>query len=247
MYRKQAEFRFYEELNDHLPKELRKKTFTYNFNGSQTVKDAIESLRVPHVEVDLILINSRPVDFKYRLQHDDKVSVYPVFELFDISKVSSLRKKGLRYPKFILDVHLGKLARYLRLMGFDTLYRNDYSDREIIEISVSNNRIILTRDIGILKNDKVTRGYWLRSQDSKQQLCEVLKKFDLYSQIQTFSRCIVCNGIIESIGKDKIADKITPNTFKYYNEFFKCSSCQRLYWEGSHYIKLKKFTETIFL
>jgi hypothetical protein len=245
MYQKQAEFRFYEELNDYLPRARRKRAFTYYYKGNPTVKDAIEALGVPHVEVDLILVNSYSVDFKYKLKQGDRVSVYPVFELLNIGDLIHLREKSLRNPSFILDVHLGKLARYLRLLGFDTLYRNDYTDLEIIEISIKENRIIITRDVGILKNHKVNRGYWLRSQDSKQQLNEVLKKFDLYSSINIFSRCTLCNGIIVSISKEKIVEKLQPKTFEYFDEFFQCTSCKKIYWEGSHFNNMNKFIKTL--
>lgn len=245
MYFKQAEFRFYEELNDYLPKEKQKQAFTYHYKGNPTIKDVVEAIGVPHVEVDLILVNGRSVDFKYKLKQGDRVSVYPVFELLNIDNISQVRKKPLRNPSFILDAHLGKLSRYLRLLGFDSLYRNDYADHEIIDIAIKERRIILTRDIGILKNDKVTHGYWLRSQDSKQQLNEVLQKFDLFSKIKEFSRCIACNGKIKKVNKNKIADKLQAKTFQYYDEFFQCTSCKRIYWEGSHFENMKVFVKSI--
>jgi uncharacterized protein len=245
MYHKQAEFRFYEELNDHLPKEKQKKTFTWQFKGNPTVKDIIEAIGVPHVEVDLVLVNGHSVDFKYKVMNEDRVSVYPVFELLNVDAFSHVRRKPLRKPAFILDTHLGKLCRYLRLLGFDCLYRNDYSDPEIIDIAVSEKRIVLTRDLGILKNDRVTHGYWLRSQDSKKQLNEVLHKFDLFSKINEFSRCIACNGKIRKINKNRIAENLLSNTLQFYDEFFQCTSCKRIYWEGSHFANMKGFIDSI--
>ncbi len=175
----QVAFRFYEELNDFLPFKYRKKRFEYNIATNTSVKDAIESLGVPHTEIDLILVNSNSVDFSCNLKEGDHVSVYPKFESFDIAELTKIRSEPLRKIKFILDVHLGKLAKYLRLLGFDTLYHNNLDDPEIIEIAKTEKRIILTRDLGILKNNKVTHGYWLRSQDSKEQLKEVIQRFDL--------------------------------------------------------------------
>jgi uncharacterized protein len=249
MYHKQAEFRFYEELNDYLPKEKQKITFIFQFKGNPTIKDVIEAIGVPHVEVDLVLVNGHSVDFKYKVMNEDRVSVYPVFELINVDAVSRVRRKPLRKPlrkpAFILDTHLGKLSRYLRLLGFDCLYRNDYTDPEIIDIAVREKRIILTRDLGILKNDKVTHGYWLRSQDSKKQLNEVLQKFDLFSKIKEFSRCIVCNGKIRKINKSIIAKNLLPNTLQFYDEFFQCTSCKRIYWEGSHFVNMKGFVDSV--
>ena len=113
--------------------------------------------------MDLILVNGEPVGFHYRPANGDRVSVYPVFESLDISGIGRLRERPLRDPRFVADVHLGKLARYMRLMGFDTVYRTDLEDHEIVKISVEESRIILTRDIQLLKNGKVTHGYFIRS------------------------------------------------------------------------------------
>src|SRR3989338_9144205 len=113
-----AHFRFYEELNDFLPPERRKTTFTREFRNRASVKDMIEALGVPHTEVDLILVNGASVDFSYLVQDGDRISVYPMFESFDIRPLVHLRPRPLREPKFVLDTHLGKLAVYLRLLGF---------------------------------------------------------------------------------------------------------------------------------
>lgn len=238
-------FRFYEELNDFLPKEKRKKTFSYNFRYNQSVKDAIEALGIPHAEVDLILVNGNSVDFSYILKNGDYVSVYPVFESLDISLVSRLRNAPLRQVKFILDVHLGKLCKYLRILGFDTYYRNDLEDSEIVSISVNENRIILTRDIGILKNGKVTHGYWVRSQNSRQQLWEVIHRFDLENILQPFYRCISCNGLIHPVEKEKIEHLLRENTKRFFTDFYQCNACGKVYWEGTHYENMQEFVNNI--
>jgi hypothetical protein len=137
-----ASFRFYAELNDFLPRAQRHTTFPYHFTGTPAVKDAIEAAGVPHPEVDLILVNGMSVAFDYPLRDGDRVAVYPVFESFDISPIVHLRPQPLRETKFILDVHLGKLAKHLRMLGFDTLYRNDYQDPDIIATALRERRII---------------------------------------------------------------------------------------------------------
>jgi uncharacterized protein len=240
-----ATFRFYEELNDFLPSAKRKVDFSYTFKGTPSIKDTIEKLGVPHVEVDLILVNGDVVDFKYLLKNGDRVSVYPVFETFNLEGVSHLRDKPLRESRFILDVHLGKLAKFLRLFGFDTLYKNDFEDRTIIDISLSERRIILTRDLGILKVKSVTHGYFIRSQDPKKQLQEVLHYFDLYQSIRPFSRCVYCNRQLDQVEKLTIVHELEPLTIKYYDRFFRCSDCLHLFWEGSHYERMKQFIESI--
>ena len=240
-----AWFRFYEELNDFLPGRKKKISFEYNFNGNPSVKDAIEALGVPHVEVDMIIINGNPVDFTCKLKNEDQVSVYPVFETLDISTVSPLRRKPLRDPKFILDVHLGKLAKYLRLSGLDTLYYKDLSDPEIIKISIKEHRIILTRDRNLLKNKTVTHGYWIRSSQPEEQLKEVLQRFNLKNNLRTFIRCLECNGILIRVSMEEVLEHLQPKTREYYTEFKKCPVCGKIYWEGSHFEKMKIYIDNL--
>ncbi len=193
---------------------------------------------MPHTAVDLILINGRSVNFAFKPEADDIVSVYPEFESFDISEVTHLRPVPLRKTKFIADVHLGKLARNLRMYGFDTLYENNYSDREIINISVSQKRIILTRDLGILKTGIVTHGYFVRSQEPDEQISEVISYFQLQGKIKPLMRCLECNGIIERVEKQEVVHLLEPDTKKFFNEFYQCQGCGRIYWKGSHYDKI---------
>lgn len=240
-----AWFRFYEELNEFLPSGKQKKLFAYTFNGSPSVKDAIEANGIPHAEVDLILVNSISVGFSYKLRNEDIVSVYPVFETFDITSLVHLRAKPLRISKFILDVHLGKLAKYLRLCGFDTLYRKDYNDIEIINISASEKRIILTHDVELLKNKKVTHGYWIRSQYLIEQLKEVLLRFNLKHQLSPFTRCLECNGLLTKVSKEDIMERLLPETDKYFTDFRMCSGCNRIYWEGSHYESMRRYIDNL--
>ena len=235
-----AQFRFYEELNDFLPKSNRKKTFTYRFWGHPAIKDAIEAVGVPHTAIDLIVINGQSVDFTHPLKNGDRVSIYPVFETLDISPIVRLRSKPLRKTRFILDVQLGKLARLLRMLGFDSLYRSDYCDRDIIKIAQEQHRIILTRHIGLLKNKSVTHGYWVRATSPEAQLDEVIHSFDLSSQIKPFERCMVCNSSIEKVGKKMIQPYLFPRTKAYFDEFYRCRGCGKIYWKGSHYERMKK-------
>ena len=240
-----ASFRFYEELNDFLPEKKKRISFYYPFNGSPSVKDVIEAIGIPHVEVDLILVNGISVDFSYRLRNNDVVSVYPVFETLDIKELTRLRGEPLRKVRFIADVHLGKLAKYLRLCGFDTSYAQNYTDREIITLAKEENRIILTRDIGILRNGLVTHGSWIRSQNPVVQLAEVITRFDLRRKIELFSRCSICNNTLVGVAKEEIADRLLPATIQYYNEFKICSGCRKIYWQGSHSARLNELIEKI--
>lgn len=238
-----ARFRFYEELNDFLPKHRKKVIFEYDFIGHPSIKNAIEGIGIPHTEVDLILINGESVGFEYQLAHGDFVSVYPVFETFDISSLVKLHQRPLRKSAFILDVHLGKLARRLRLLGFDTLYRSDYDDPEIVRIAAEERRIILTRDKGLLCSNAVTHGYLIRSQNINEQVQEVLRRFYLFEQVKAFTRCLACNGIIIHVEKKDIVQLLQPKTIRYYDSFYQCVKCRKVYWKGSHYKKLVTFIE----
>ena len=242
---KQAYFRFYAELNDFLSAGHRYHLFGYSFKGTPAIKDCIEALGVPHTEVDLILVNGASVGFDCKLQNGDYVSVYPVFESVDVSQVTRLRAKPLRDPRFIADVHLGKLARKLRMLGFDILYRNDYDDIEIIDLSLTDRRIILTRDRGILMNKSVTHGYWIRADHVYDQLTEVLNRFDLFAQVTAFRRCLVCNGVLTQVDKEAIKARLLPKTDLYYDEFHVCCECGRFYWKGSHYREMKIYIENL--
>jgi uncharacterized protein len=240
-------FRFYAELNDFLPAERRQTEFTHSFEARTSVKDMIESLGVPHTEVELILANGTPVDFAYVVNDGDRISVYPVFESIDAMPVLRLRPQPLREPRFVLDAHLGKLSGYLRLLGFDTLYRNDYDDAELARVSASEGRTLLTRDRGLLKRSLVTHGYYVRETDPLQQVVEVLRRFDLRRLIAPFHRCTHCNGLLQPASKEALGDRLPPGTRETYDEFHVCEQCGQIYWKGSHYQRLLDFIAQVSL
>lgn len=239
-YEHAACFRFYEELNDFLPPEQRKKTLRYEFNGHPGIKDPIEALGVPHTEVDLIIVNAESVGFDYQLQSGDRVAVYPVFESFDITPLVKLRERPLRRTAFVVDVNLGKLARRLRILGFDVLYDSRYRDGEIAAISAEQRRIVLTRDRRLLFLKRITHGYWVRSVVPEEQVQEVLRRFDLFRRLNPFQRCINCNGTLQPVAKEDILDLLEPKTRRYYEVFCRCRDCGKIYWEGSHVENMRR-------
>lgn len=242
---KTACFRFYEGLNDFLPSGMRDKAFLYRFPENATVKHAIEAIGVPHVEIDIILVNGRLVDFSYMLHENDDVSVYPTLKESVKGPLQRLKSMPLPETKFIPDSHLGKLAKHLRMLGFDTLFSNSFTDNEIVNIAREEKRIILTRDRDILKYKAVTHGYWIRSDNPANQLKEVLIAFDLAGKVNIFSRCLECNGLLEYVDKKEIDSHLEPLTRKYFFYFRRCTECRRIYWKGSHYEKMKTFIEEI--
>jgi uncharacterized protein len=245
VYTKKVFMRFYSELNDFLKKDLKQKNFEFSFKGQITVKDAIESLGVPHSAVDLILVNGNPAGFKYRLKQGDQVSVYPIFETFDISEMSRNGRKPLRETRFIADAHLGKLARDLRMLGFDTLFAKEISDNEIVNRASEENRIILTRDRDLLKSGKVDHGYYIRAVQTREQLKELIDKFDLRSQFDPFSRCLVCNHELSDATLSDVINRVKPETLSIYKNFYQCAGCGRIYWEGSHFERMMDYISTL--
>jgi uncharacterized protein with PIN domain len=230
--------RFYAELNDFFPPERRQVPFRHFFFGRPTVKDLIEGLGVPHTEVDLILVNGDSVDFGYHVEDGDFISVYPVFESLDISPVSRVRPEPLRRPRFVLDGHLGRLAAYLRLLGFDAYYEPNLPDETLARISSQERRILLTRDRGLLKRSQVTHGYLVRESEPREQLAEVVRRFDLWGAARPFTRCLRCNGELAAVAKVEVEEGLPPKVRERFSEFSRCSGCGRVYWKGSHYERL---------
>jgi uncharacterized protein len=241
----QARFRFYAELNDFLPPERRFTEFPYEFLDIATVKDRIESFGVPHTEVDLILVNGEPADFARRVKDGDRVSVYPVFEALDIAPLARLRPAPLRDPRFVIDTHLGRLAAYLRMLGFDALYRNCWADEELARISRDERRILLTRDVGLLKRGAVTHGYFVRETDARRQLEEVLRRLDLGRLADPFSRCMRCNGALAPVPKAEVLDRLPPRAAAEHEDFRRCPQCGRVYWRGGHYRRMSQWIERV--
>jgi hypothetical protein len=235
-----VEIRFYQELNDFLPGERRGRSSRAAFREGDTVKALIEALGVPHTEVDLILVDGRSVSFAHRLAAGERISVYPVFESFDISRVTRVRPRGLREPRFVLDVHLGRLATALRMLGFDALYSNDCNDETLARLSGEQKRILLTRDRGLLKRRSITHGYLVRSRRPLEQLGEVIRRFDLTGRIRPFSRCPRCNIALEEVPKKETTGRIPPRIGELYDRFKHCPGCGRIFWPGSHWDHMRQ-------
>lgn len=238
-----VQLRFYEELNDFLPPQRRKVTFTHELTRRTSVKDLIESFGVPHTEVEMILANGQSVDFSYIVQAGDRISVYPRFESLDISPLIRLREKPLRDPRFVVDTNLGQLARYLRLLGFDATYRINFADAEVAQIGSREKRIVLTRDRALLQHKIITHGYFVRAVKPREQVREILARLDLYRTLRPFTRCLRCNGELETVDKNEVLHQLEPKTKKYYDRFRRCKACGQAYWKGSHFNRMEKLCD----
>jgi hypothetical protein len=228
-------------LSDFLPSEKRHRAFNHEFDGNPSIKDTIEAIGVPHPEVDLILVDGESVGFDYHLQNRDRVSVYPVFESIELSPLVRLRPEPLREVRFILDTHLGRLAGYLRMLGFDTIYSNDLEDETLAQIASEEKRILLTKDRGLLKRNSVTHGYCVRSTHPRDKLIEIMRRFDLYRLVTPFRRCIRCNGLLAIVKKEDIIEELLPQVREHYSEFRRCTGCAQIYWKGTHFERMESF------
>lgn len=242
--RSSAVFRFHGGLEELLVRRYRTVAPAYRFRDNPGIKDAIEAMGIPHTEVDVILANGRSVDFYYPLQDTDIIDVYPVFSSVPVASPLKLTPCSPDPVTFILDVHLGKLARRLRLLGFDAFYGNNLDDPEIIRIAHRDNRIILTRDLGLLKHRQVVHGYLVRSDRVDLQLHEVLLRYALFDRICPWRRCMSCNGLIEKVAKADVLDRLEPKTILYYETFHRCARCGQIYWQGSHFAHIVQWLES---
>lgn len=234
-----ATFRFYEELNDFLPRERRKREFASPCARAATTKHMIEALGVPHTEVELILVNGESVGFDRLLEEGDRVAVFPKFEMLDVTPVLRVREHPLRSIRFVADAHLGGLAHLLRMAGFDTLYDNNFHDREIEAISVRDSRVVLTRDRELLKHRDITHGCYVHSLKPSEQLCEIVDRLDLGRHVHPFTLCLECNMPLHPIEKAQVLERLPESVRERFENFSTCDNCQRVFWEGSHWQRMR--------
>ncbi|MBU1236046.1 MAG: Mut7-C ubiquitin/RNAse domain-containing protein [Gammaproteobacteria bacterium] len=240
-----AVFRFYEELNDFLPPERRRQEFSATCARAATTKHMIEALGVPHTEVELILVNGVSVGFDRLLCEGDRVAVYPRFEAFDVTPLLRVRAAPLRVTRFVADAHLGGLAHLLRMAGFDTLYRNDYDDPELADISIREERILLTRDRELLKLRGITHGCYVHTLKPELQFREIVERLDLRRSIKPFSLCLECNRPLRPIDKAEVLDRLPPAVRLKHEQFTTCDVCERIYWQGSHWQRMQSLLNDV--
>ncbi|TLF51949.1 twitching motility protein PilT [Halomonas urmiana] len=238
-----AEIRFHDRLNDLLPPARRGRTHTRVVARRAAIKDVIESLGVPHTEVDVILVDGASVGFEHILAGGERVEVYPWTCAPPAAR--HLRPAPPACPRFVLDAHLGRLAGYLRLLGFDCHYRRDIGDAELAAIAEEQARVVLTRDRPLLRRKRIRLAHWVRHTDPWRQVEEVCDEFDLYPALAPFTRCTHCNGRLIRIEKAAVAHRLEPLTRRYVETFRECEDCGRLYWHGSHVARMKARVERL--
>jgi len=234
---------FHGDLVLFLKREERDHPVKRALNHKASVKDVIESSGVPHPEVDLIVVNGKPVDFSIQLKADAAPEIYPVSaasELFPDHRLQARNELA-----FVADGHLGKLTRDLRLLGIDVSYRPHALDSELLITMIQERRALLTRDRRLLMHRVVQTGYYPRSQHSIEQTVEVIKRFNLTEKLAPFQRCLRCNEPLNPVPKETVLEKLEPLTRLYYHDFRRCPKCGQIYWRGSHFERLQKRVETI--
>lgn len=240
---KTAELRFFGNLVDFAPGG--RSVVERTFDVSPSVKDLIESCGVPHPEVDLVLVNGEAVGWGHAVRDGEIISVYPRFHSFDVADLSAVHVPPPATPRFILDVHLTALAKYMRLLGLDTCAPPGAADSELAAISTGERRWLLTRDIGLLKRTIVRYGYFVRSQDPLEQCVEVVRYFELDDDIAPFTRCMECNGTIAPVSVAEIRGRLPRRVLANHDTFRQCNDCGRPYWRGSHYGRLEDIVESV--
>jgi len=224
--------RFYGMLNDHLPIEGRQRDAVLHFDVSPSVKAVIEAFGVPHVEVALMIRSCRALQFTDRVSPDDRIAVYPALSALDVSGLPTAAIMPPQPRRFVADIHLRRLSRWLRLLGIDT--EGGQPKLDLVRESIAQRRILLTRDRCLLMRSDLRFGYWVRSTDPVEQVTEVMQRFDLAGQMQPLSRCSVCNGLLASVAKQDVVSQLPPRTALWLDEYVQCGRCGKLYWKGTH-------------
>lgn len=233
-------FRFYAELNRFLAPIHRQRSFAWQCAHDASVKHMIEALGVPHTEVDLILVDGASVEFSHSLRDGEHVSVYPAFTTLDPAPQKVLRSP-LPFPvRFAADAHLGRLARYLRMLGFDVLYRNDFHDTDLVRLAVDEKRVVLTRDRDLLIRKDIQHGCYLHAVEPEEQLLDLVRRFRLGDAISPFSRCLNCNGLLRGISRQEAMQRVPQQSWRAHEHFWECGDCRQVYWEGSHVARMRE-------
>ena len=215
------------------------------FGRPRSVKDLVESVGIPHPEIGLLLVDGEAVDFDCLLTGGERVAAYPPFCELVPGSDAYLWPPPPEPRRFVLDVHLGTLARRLRLLGFDSWYRTDTDDAELARVAVDEQRILLTRDRELLMRRVIRHGYCPRSDDPDEQALEVVRRYGLAERRATLSRCVRCNGELTTVNKAEVEAQLPPRTRRAFDTFARCRDCGQLYWPGSHVEAVNGFLERV--
>ena len=226
-----ARFLFHGPLSGLLSRERRGIAFASACGRAATLKNAIEALGVPHTEAARIAVNGEPATLARIVREGDEIEVFPWDR---VSGPQPIPEGG-----FIADAHLGGLARFLRMLGFDTLYDNGIDDARLRRLAHEEQRLVLSRDRELLKCRDILRGCFVYALKPEEQLAEVTARFDLAAHARPFTRCLHCNRPLAPVAKAEIIDRLPPQVAAYQDEFTRCMTCDRVYWPGTHYDRMR--------
>lgn len=237
--------RCYAELNDYLPPGWRQVSFPWPVTHRPRLEDVVAELRVPPERIDVALVNGGSASLDHRLAPGDRVALYPVFEALDVTPLCRLPGRPLRRTRFVADVHLARLARLLRMLGFDTLWWRQARDDDLVGSAEAEERVLLTRDRALASREDVTRALWVWPATPGAQVAAVLDRLDLYAQVRPFTRCMICNGQVTPVPKETVAGRVPAGALREHGEFFDCAACGRVYWKGSHYRNMRAWIDRL--
>ncbi|MEV2270168.1 Mut7-C RNAse domain-containing protein [Nonomuraea africana] len=220
--------RFDADLWLFLTPQHRRESVPVAYDGTSTLGHVVESLGVPLPEVGRLAVDGRPVPPSHRPRDGDVVRVLPVRRPQELP---------VRPPRFLLDVHLGTLARRLRLLGVDTAYHNDRDDDALIRWANAERRLLLTRDRGLLRRRALWLGAYVRGSRADDQLADVLDRFA--PPLAPWTRCTACNGELVPVAKADVEPLLEPGTRHNYDVFARCTACGHVYWRGAHSRRLE--------
>ena len=239
---KKVYLRFYEELNDYLPAERHKVRFEHAFDGDLSIMDLLRAFNIPPEKVDLVLAGRTSVDFAHLLQDGEWISLYPVFELFDVRSLSRLRSVPLRETRFIAGAGLHGLVRNLRLCGFDVQETGNAEPEELIRLSEAESRILLLRATGLARQGRASRAWCVREAKPRLQLLEVLEALDLLRSALPLSRCSSCNHPFSRPGREHEH----PARYAHCPSLpLRCVGCGRQISEGPRLNRLLQWVEHV--
>jgi uncharacterized protein with PIN domain len=233
-----VELRFEGSLHDLLPGGRRELPIIRSVVGTPSVKDVLEAAGVPHVEIGSIIVDGEPVGFARRVRGGERITVFPVLAAGEPQPPEVMASPAGEL-RFVVDGHLGRLAAYLRMLGFDTTYEVHTEDAELAGIAAREDRILLSRDRGLLKRSIVRRGCFLRSDRPHDQLREVDRRYGLGPVSHPFTRCMRCNGLLGHVDPDVARAQVPPRVAREQSTFRRCRSCGALYWRGSHHTRMR--------
>ena len=231
--------RLYGSLGDFVSASRRGADFEHDAGEPRSVKDLVESLGVPHCEVQIVLVDGASAGFGHVLRGGERIAVYPYFSSIDVGDAPVAGEPLPDDPRFVLDGHLGRLAAYLRALGVDAARDRDADDATIARTAADEGRVVLTRDIGLLKRAVIRHGWWVRSDDPRTQFRDVVARFGLAARAAPFSRCLRCNVPLDAVTPESVADEVPPNVREQFDTFSRCPACGRTFWRGSHHAHLR--------